>query len=70
MSTPWDDSFKVLISENAQDFVTFQSIDLHRMTPDDFRGMGLPGLLPLMILTKSGSTREIADEILTELEGV
>jgi predicted transposase YdaD len=38
------------------------------MTPDDFRQLELPGLLPFMILARGGTTREVAEEIFTSLE--
>src|SRR6266567_7510632 len=43
-------------------------IEVARMTPDDFRQLGLPGLLPFMILTRGGTTREVAEEIFSCLE--
>ncbi|HJT55234.1 MAG TPA: hypothetical protein VJ761_01970 [Ktedonobacteraceae bacterium] len=33
-------------------------IEVAKMTADEFRHLGLPGLLPFMILTKGGATRE------------
>jgi predicted transposase YdaD len=43
-------------------------IEVARMTPDDFRQLGLPGLLPFMIMTRGGTSRAIAEEIFTGLE--
>ena len=38
------------------------------MAPDEFRQLGLPGIQPFMILTKGGATREVAEEIFTNLK--
>jgi len=46
----------------------YQVIEVRKMTPGEFRQLGLPGIQPFMILTKGGATREIADEIFTSLE--
>lgn len=46
----------------------FDSIEVYKMSAAELQQMGLPGLLPLMILTKDGATREVADTIFTELE--
>ncbi len=46
----------------------FDSIEVYKMSAAELQQMGLPGLLPLMILTRDGATREIADTIFTELE--
>jgi predicted transposase YdaD len=46
----------------------FDSIEIYKMSAAELQQMGLPGLLPLMILTKDGATREVADTIFTELE--
>ena len=46
----------------------YGSIELRKMAAIDLRELGLPGIVPLMILTKDGATREVADEIFTELE--
>jgi predicted transposase YdaD len=43
-------------------------IEVAKMTADEFRQLGLPGLLPFMILTRGGATREMAEEIFTSLE--
>ncbi len=43
-------------------------VDLSSMTAEELRQTGLPGILPLMILTKDGATREVAEEIMTALE--
>jgi predicted transposase YdaD len=46
----------------------YQIIELAKITPDELRQTGLPGLLPLLFLTKGGATHEIAEEVFTELE--
>src|SRR5579885_446903 len=46
----------------------FIVIELAKMTPDDFRQLGLPGIQPFMILTMGGATREVADEIFNNLK--
>jgi predicted transposase YdaD len=43
-------------------------IEVVKMTADEFRQLGLPGLLPFMILTQGGATREMAEEIFAGLE--
>ncbi|HEX6481080.1 MAG TPA: hypothetical protein VF043_19750 [Ktedonobacteraceae bacterium] len=43
-------------------------IEVAKMTADEFRQSGLSGLLPFMILTQGGATREVAEEIFTGLE--
>ncbi len=43
-------------------------IEVAKMTADEFRQLGLPGLLPFMILTQGGATREVAEEIFAGLE--
>ena len=43
-------------------------IDLSSMTAEELRQTGLPGILPLMILTRDWATREVAEEIMSELE--
>ena len=43
-------------------------IEVAKMTAEEFRQLGLPGLLPFMILTRGGATREMAEEIFTGLE--
>jgi predicted transposase YdaD len=122
MATPYDDTFKIFISENAQDFASwlvkgaqvqeyhlrarrehqrpvyscviylrndgevphspltwtalgdevmrfkYLMIEVAKMTPDEFRQLDLPGLLPFMILTRGGATRVMAEEIFAGLE--
>jgi len=46
----------------------FDSIEVYKLNAAELQQTGLPGLLPLMILTGDGTTREIADTIFTELE--
>ncbi len=46
----------------------YSVIEVAKMTPDEFRQLGLPGLLPFMALTQVGATREVAEEIFTGLE--
>ena len=43
-------------------------IELAKMTPEQFKQLGLPGLFPLMLLTKGGNTQEIAEEVVSTLE--
>jgi predicted transposase YdaD len=43
-------------------------IDLSSMTAEELRKTGLSGILPLMILTRDGATREVAEEIMIGLE--
>jgi hypothetical protein len=43
-------------------------IELAKMSPDEFKRIGLPGLFPLMLLTKGGNTQEIAEEVVSTLE--
>jgi predicted transposase YdaD len=43
-------------------------IEVAKMTADEFRQLGLSGLLPFMILTQGGATREVAEEIFIGLE--
>lgn len=43
-------------------------IEVAKMTPDEFRQLNLPGLLPFMILTRGGATRVMAEEIFAGLE--
>lgn len=52
-----------------QDVLQFQYkvIYLARMSAEELRATGLPGILPLMILTRDGATREVAEEIMTDL---
>ncbi|MBV9688887.1 MAG: hypothetical protein JO202_04165 [Ktedonobacteraceae bacterium] len=43
-------------------------IELAKMTPDEFKQIGLPGLFPLMLLTKGGNTQETVEEVVSTLE--
>jgi Skp family chaperone for outer membrane proteins len=43
-------------------------IELAKMTPEQFKQIGLLGLFPLMLLTKGGNTQEIAEEVVSTLE--
>jgi predicted transposase YdaD len=43
-------------------------IEVAKMMPDEFRQLGLPGLLPFMILTQGGASHEVAEEIFSGLE--
>ena len=53
-----------------QEVLRFQYlvIEVAKMSADEFRQLGLPGLLPFMILTRGGATREVAEEIFAGLE--
>ncbi len=55
--------------EYPEDVLQFQYkvIDLARMSAEELRATGLPGIMPLMILTRDGATREVAEEIMTDL---
>jgi len=48
----------------------YQVIELYKMKPQDVRQWGLPGLLPLLLLTRGGATHEIAEEVVTGLEAM
>jgi len=43
-------------------------IEVAKMTADQFRHLALPGLLPFMILTREGTTHQVAEEIFSGLE--
>jgi|GEM_PF-541476 len=43
-------------------------IELAKMTPDQFKQLGLPGLFPLMLLTNGGNTQAVAEEVVSALE--
>jgi predicted transposase YdaD len=53
-----------------QEVLRFQYlvIEVAKMRPDEFRQLGLPGLLPFMILTRGGTTHKVAEEIFSGLE--
>lgn len=52
--------------ENMLQF-RYKVIDLPRISAEELRQTGLSGLRPLMILTRDGATREVAEEIMTDL---
>ncbi|MBV9021919.1 MAG: hypothetical protein JOZ71_14550 [Ktedonobacteraceae bacterium] len=58
------------VLSNGKEILTFHflNIELYKLTPDELRHLGLPGLLPLMLLTQGGATRQIDEEIMTDLE--
>jgi len=39
-----------------------------RLSPEDLKQLGLPGLLPLMVLTKGGATRQTTEDVITGLQ--
>ncbi|MBV8821946.1 MAG: hypothetical protein JO123_04055, partial [Ktedonobacteraceae bacterium] len=43
-------------------------IELAKMSPEQFKQLGLPGLFPLMLLTNGGNTQAIAEEVVSALE--
>jgi len=43
-------------------------IELAKMTPEQFKQLGLPGLFPLMLLTKGGNTQQTVEEVVSTLE--
>ena len=46
----------------------YKVIELADMSTDELRATGLPGLLPLLVLTKGGTTHDIIEEIIVGLE--
>jgi predicted transposase YdaD len=88
MPGQWDDSLKLFISENPQDFATwllgeaqvkvklltefktrtYESVELGKLSTETLRRTGLAGLLPLLILTKDGATREVVEEVISGLQ--
>ena len=46
----------------------YQSIELGKLPGEELRRTGLVGLLPLLILTKDGATREVVEEVISGLE--
>lgn len=46
----------------------YVSIELAEMPTNEFRQLNLPGILPLMILTKQGATHDVVQEVITRLE--
>jgi hypothetical protein len=46
----------------------YQSIELAKIPTEEFRKMGLKGLLPLLILTREGARHEVVEEVVEELE--
>ena len=47
----------------------YRVIELAEMTAEELRSFGEVGLLPLLPLTKGGATRQVAEEMFTELQG-
>ncbi|MBV9706749.1 MAG: hypothetical protein JO125_05025 [Chloroflexi bacterium] len=45
-------------------------LEVYNMRPQEVRQLGLPGLLPLLLLTRGGATHEMAEEVVTELEAM
>jgi len=46
----------------------FESVELGKLSTESLRRTGLKGLLPLLILTKGGATREVVEEIISGLQ--
>lgn len=46
----------------------FESVELGKLSTESLRRTGLTGLLPLLILTKGGATREVVEEIISGLQ--
>jgi len=46
----------------------YVSIELGRISAEELRQVGLIGLLPLLILTKDGATRQVMEEVIEKLE--
>jgi predicted transposase YdaD len=55
---------------NGQEVLQFhyQSIELGRLPTEALRRTRLTGLLPLLILTKDGATREVVEEVIARIE--
>jgi predicted transposase YdaD len=45
-------------------------LEVYKLQPQEVRQWGLPGLLPLLLLTKGGATHEMAEEVVTGLEAM
>lgn len=48
----------------------YKVVDLSKLSAEELRQTGLAGLKPLMILTRDGATREVAEEIMSGLDAV
>ncbi len=46
----------------------YESVELGRLSTELLRRTGLAGLLPLLILTKDGATREVIEEVISGLQ--
>jgi predicted transposase/invertase (TIGR01784 family) len=46
----------------------YESVELGRLSTESLRRTGLTGLLPLLILTKDGATREVVEEVISGLQ--
>ena len=46
----------------------YESVELGKLSTESLRRTGLKGLLPLLILTKGGATREVVEEVISGLQ--
>jgi len=46
----------------------YESVELGKLSTETLRRTGLTGLLPLLILTKDGATREVVEEVISGLQ--
>ena len=46
----------------------YESVELWKLSAESLRRTGLTGLLPLLILTKDGATREVVEEVIAGLQ--
>lgn len=46
----------------------YESVELGKLSTEALRRTGLTGLLPLLILTKDGATREVVEEVISGLQ--
>lgn len=46
----------------------YESVELGKLSAETLRRTGLTGLLPLLILTKDGATREVVEEVISRLQ--
>jgi len=46
----------------------YESVELGKLSTEALRRTGLTGLLPLLILTKDGATREVVEEVISRLQ--
>jgi predicted transposase YdaD len=46
----------------------YESVELGKLATETLRRTGLKGLLPLLILTKDGATREVVEEVISGLQ--